>query len=247
MHRDKMAFKRLAKSFKLNILFDYDFIQLQVGVIMPEPFNPSAAGKLPKQLRLLTWPWSWEFIQQFYTPSYRGNGYLHPQRRHRQVQSVVWVNAQNVNREQMALKGEIKPKTGRRFVSWGAQGRISLSCVHRGCPQKEQALRYNTEAQPYNSGDADVGTSTEFTHQTAPPVSDSCLSSRFSSQLWFPARLCRTHQPSRWKGSKQGYGAPRTPPKSSLSPAVSTEEKQAGSGAASGKGCRNTTPDTQLL
>lgn len=54
--RDKMVFKRLAKSFKRNILFDYDFLQLQVGVIMPEPFNPTAAGTLPKQLRLLTWP-----------------------------------------------------------------------------------------------------------------------------------------------------------------------------------------------
>lgn len=51
-----MVFKRLAKSFKRNILFDYDFMQLQVSVIMPEPFNPSAAGRLPKQLRLLTWP-----------------------------------------------------------------------------------------------------------------------------------------------------------------------------------------------
>lgn len=85
MHRDKMVFKRLAESFKLNILFDYDFMQLQVGVIMPEPFNPSAAGTLPKQLRLLTWPWSSEYIQQFYTPSYCGNGYLHPQSRERQL------------------------------------------------------------------------------------------------------------------------------------------------------------------
>lgn len=38
----------------------------------------------------------------------------------------------------------------------------------------------------------------------APPVLDFCSSFMFPSQLWFPVRLCRIHQPSRWRGSKQG-------------------------------------------
>lgn len=36
-----------------------------------------------------------------------------------------------------------------------------------GWPQKEQALRYNTEAQPYKSGDADVAMYAQFTHLPA--------------------------------------------------------------------------------
>lgn len=182
MHRDKMVFKRLAKSFKLNILFDYDFMQLQVGVIMPEPFNPSAAGRLPKQLRLLTWPWSWEYIQQFYTPSYCGNGYLHPQRRQRQLQSVAWVSAQNIYQEQTALKREIKPPKTGRFVSWGAQGRISLSCVHRDAPEGSSIKMQHWDTALQLWGCRCRNTHPVYTSASpAPPASDSCLSFTFSS------------------------------------------------------------------
>lgn len=64
------------------------------------------------------------------------------------------------------------PKLGKGLCPEGPRADFFLSCIHVGCPQKEQARRYNTEAQPYKSGDADVGTCSQFTHLD---LSSTCL------------------------------------------------------------------------
>lgn len=173
MHRDKMVFKRLAKSFKLNILFDYDFMQLQVGVIMPEPFNPSAAGTLPKQLRLLTWPWSWEYTHNNFTPHHtvvtgtcthrggRDNCKVWSKSMHRIFTKSKWLSS-----------GRVKPLQPVQPQKWGSvwvlrsPGQDFFFMYSLECPQKEHTPRY-AEAQPYKPGDADVGMYTQFTYLPA--------------------------------------------------------------------------------
>lgn len=74
---------------------------------------------------------------------------------------------------------QCSPKTGRRFVSWGAQGRIFLLCIHMGCPQKDQALRYKAL---HIWGRRCRNVHSVYTSASpAPPVLDSCLSFMFSS------------------------------------------------------------------
>lgn len=90
-----------------------------------------------------------------------------------------------------------------------------------GCPQKEQELRYNTEAQLYKSGDADVGMYSQFTHLPAQlHLSRFLLKLHVALPALIPSEAVQdspAQQMERQQAGRDMEGtAPRTPPEATL-------------------------------